>query len=389
MSRAEPQVVSAVSLRDVVALVPFECGFHPQRSVVLLSMRGPRLRIGQVTRFDLPGSEDLPELLADIVAFVARDRGRASIVAVYDDQAWDPEQPPHLELVLQLLDELRRTGIPARDAVYVTPERYWSYLCREGDCCPAEGGLVSDAMSSPVAAAFVLAGLAPLAAREDLVARVQPSRPQLVAAVADSTWRWLAAYAADRDAAESGAGESGGLRDGSSAQECVRQWTAGAAAVLDRLVSAYQVGQGAVTVEQAGQLIAALQSVPVRDELLLRHCRVGLPAPADGSAGSLEAALRHRLAPAASVDPESEEAMERILVDLCTRVEGPLAAAPLSLLGWHSWARGEGALARIAVDRAATEDPTYRLAVLLSTVLDHGIAPDWVGAARDADEEAS
>ncbi len=54
------------------------------------------------------------------------------------------------------------------------------------------------------------------------------------------------------------------------------------------------------------------------------------------------------------------------------------------MLAWHSWARGEGALARIAVDRARVEDPTYRLAVLLSSVLDHALAPDWVAEMRRA-----
>jgi hypothetical protein len=104
----------------------------------------------------------------------------------------------------------------------------------------------------------------------------------------------------------------------------------------------------------------------------MRYCRVGLP-----------------IQPSAPPVPDQEEAMEQLLVDLSTQVEGPLAAAPLSLLAWHSWARGGGALARIAVDRALAENPTYRLAGLLSAVLDHGIAPEWVGVARRADEAAS
>src|SRR6185437_562686 len=108
-----------------------------------------------------------------------------------------------------------------------------------------------------------------------------------------------------------------------------------------------------------GRLVAAVQDVAVRDAILMRYCRVGLP-----------------MQPSQAPDPDLEEAMERLLVDLCTQVEGPLAAAPLSLLAWHSWARGEGALARIAVDRALAEDPTYRLAGLLTAVLDHGIPPD-------------
>lgn len=385
MSGPESQVVSVVSLRDVVALVPFECGFHPRRSVVVLSLRGPRLRIGQVTRFDLPGTDGLSDLLADVVSFVVADRGRASLVAVYDEQVWDADRPPHLELVTGLLAELGRHGLPAKDALYVTPERYWSYHCRHQSCCPPEGGLVAEAMSSPVAAAFVLAGLAPLAGRDELVARVHPSRPLLVAAVADSTWRWLAAYAADVDAA----GAAGGAGARAGVADSIRQRTEAAGAVLDHLVACYRSGATSMTVEQAGQLVAALQTLSVRDELLLRYCRVGLPAPPDRSVRVGMGPELPGLEPGRPPDPEAEEAMERILVDLCAQVDGPLAAAPLALLGWHSWARGEGALARIAVDRALAEDPTYRLAGLLTAVLDHGIAPDWVGAARLADEEAS
>lgn len=367
MSQSQPQVVQAGSMRDVVALVPFECGFHPRNSVVVLSLRGPRRRIGQVTRLDLPAASDqagVADLVHHVAAFVAADQGRGSVVVVYDDQAWDAQDPPHLSLVTTLLDELERAGVPAQDAMYVSPERYWSYVCRTTGCCPAEGCSVSEAMSSPVAAALVLAGLAPLPSREDLAARVHPSRPQLVAAVEECAWRCLAAAAAE---------------GGSAADD--------AFALLGRLLPAYRTGAASMTVEQAGRLVAAVQDVSVRDEILVRYCRAGLPLPEPTQRAGPPGRLPGMEPPAP--DPDQEEAMERLLVDLSTQVEGPLAAAPLSLLAWHSWARGEGALARIAVDRALAEDPTYRLAGLLSAVLDHGIAPEWVGVARRADEAAS
>ncbi|MFL6100942.1 MAG: DUF4192 domain-containing protein [Actinomycetales bacterium] len=372
MSEPQRQVMQAGSMRDVVALVPFECGFHPRHSVVVLSLRGPRRRIGQVTRLDLPAAGDpggLADLLRHVATFVAGDRGQGSVVIVYDDQAWDAQRPPHLGLVTTLLAELERAGVPAHDAMYVSPARYWSYLCRRTGCCPSEGGSVAEAMSSPMAAALVLAGLAPLPSREDLAARVHPSRPPLVAAVEECAWRCLAAFAAEGGAA---AVDAFGL--------------------VDQLLPAYRTGAALMTVDQAGTLVASLQDVAVRDELLLRYCRVGLPGlrglpglpGLPGPPGLVE-----QLPEMQPPDLALEEAMERLLVDLSTQVEGPLAAAPLSLLAWHSWARGEGALARIAVDRALAEDPTYRLAVLIAAVLDHGIAPEWVGAARRADEEAS
>lgn len=381
-----PQIVKAASLRDVVAVVPFECGFHPRHSLVVLSLRGRRLGVGQVARADLPTPEDAAELVADLVASVVRDQASASIVVVYDDQPWDSQAPPHLDLVTALRAALDGARAPAREAVYVTPERYWSYLCRTLGCCPSEGGSVAAAMTSPVAAALVLAGVAPLPTREHLRARLRPSGPLVVAAVADSAWRCLAAFAGEVD------------RSGPQAEERLaaptpdrRRLAAEATTLLDRLLPGYRAGAPTMTHDEAGQLVAYLQIVPVRDELLVRYCRVGVPLPAGAGlsgAGHGRDALPG-LGAQAPPDPTLEEPMGHLLVDLCARIEGPLAAAPLSLLAWHSWARGEGALARIAVDRALAEDPSYRLAALLTAALAHGLAPDWVVDARITDTAAS
>lgn len=375
MPEATPQVLKAASLRDLVALVPFQCGFHPQHSLVVLSLRGPRSRIGQVTRVDLPPPDDVPDLAAHIASFVARDQGQASVVLVYDEQPWDPGDPPHLRLVTMLLAELERAGVPARDAAYISPERYWSYLCRTPGCCPGDGGSVTAAMSSPVAAALVLAGLAPRPSREDIVEQVHPSDPQLVSAVVASAWRRLEARQ------ETDAGPGPGSPPGSEPRSSHE-----AVSLVEELLPAFRDGVGSLEVDQAARLVAALQSVAVRDDLLLRYCRVGLAlvtSSHDGPA-ALPSGLPG-LEPAAPVDPSSEEAMERLLVALCRQVDGPLAAAPLVLLAWHAWARREGALARVAVERALGEDPAYRLAGLLAAALDHGVAPDWVGEARRAD----
>jgi hypothetical protein len=381
MPRAHEQVLTATALRDVVAAVPFQCGFHPRRSVVVLSLRGPRRRVGQVTRADLPEPEDVDDAVAELAAFVVRDRGVASMVVVYDDRPWDPQDPPDLALTTALLDELAAQDVPAVDAIYVTRDRYWSYLCRDLGCCPSEGEPVADARSSPVAAAYVLAGMAPLPDREALVARVYPSRPLLVAAVTDSAWRWLGAFAADVDDA---LGRGRPAREQQARAEAVlRERTAAAFAVLDQVLPDYLDGGGELGVESAGHLVAVLQTVTIRDEVMLSLCRSSEPL---GGAllGSAPAPPPHL---PAEPDLAHEDAVERLLLDLCVRVDGPLACAPLTMLAWHSWARGEGALARIAVDRARAEDPTYRLAVLLSAVLDHALAPDWVAEMRRADEQ--
>jgi hypothetical protein len=192
-------VVRASSPRDIVAAVPFQCGFLPAKSVVVISLRGPRHRFGMVSRLDLPpdpsggldgvggvgGLEgvdgaspgapwDFEQVADDIAAFVARDGGNGAVVAVYDDAPWTMDHRPHEAFVMALVDRLDRRGLPVVDALYVSPERYWSYVCQEPACCPVEGRSVTEAQSSPVAMAYVMAGSAPLASRAALAERVRP-----------------------------------------------------------------------------------------------------------------------------------------------------------------------------------------------------------------------
>ena len=58
-----------------------------------------------------------------------------------------------------------------------------------------------------------------------------------------------------------------------------------------------------------------------------------------------------------------------------TCCDGPLAVPPLTLLGMHAWAQGNGALALVAAERALAIDPRYRLAKLLDQTLYLGVRP--------------
>jgi hypothetical protein len=60
----------------------------------------------------------------------------------------------------------------------------------------------------------------------------------------------------------------------------------------------------------------------------------------------------------------------------CTRrLPEPLDAAPATLLAVSAWLRGDGAMARIALDRALDSQPDYTLAELLSRGMDAGLGP--------------
>ena len=55
--------------------------------------------------------------------------------------------------------------MPVREAVYVDRQRFWSYTCTVDACCSPLGSPLRDAMSTEVAAAYVLEGRSPLPSR--------------------------------------------------------------------------------------------------------------------------------------------------------------------------------------------------------------------------------
>jgi len=68
--------------------------------------------------------------------------------------------------------------------------------------------------------------------------------------------------------------------------------------------------------------------------------------------------------------------IERRLCELCAALPDDWAVAALTVLGSFTWWRGDGALTRIALDRALRVDPKYRLAVLLEQMVDLAIRPE-------------
>jgi hypothetical protein len=59
--------------------------------------------------------------------------------------------------------------------------------------------------------------------------------------------------------------------------------------------------------------------------------------------------------------------------ELARRSVPPYQGVPLALLAWTAWQRGDGALARVAVERARQADPGLELAELIELGLDLGL----------------
>ena len=78
---------------------------------------------------------------------------------------------------------------------------------------------------------------------------------------------------------------------------------------------------------------------------------------------------------AASPALPSLAAYEHRLCELCAALPDEWAAPALAVLASLAWWRGDGALTRVALDRALRVDPRYRLAQLLEQMVDLAIRP--------------
>jgi hypothetical protein len=72
--------------------------------------------------------------------------------------------------------------------------------------------------------------------------------------------------------------------------------------------------------------------------------------------------------------------IERRLCELSAALPDRWAVSTLTLLAAFTWWRGDGALTRVALDRALRVDPHYRLAQLLERMVDLAIRPERASA---------
>src|SRR5215469_2092612 len=129
---------------DVLAAVPPLFGFHPAKSLVVLGAGGRRDRLRLGFRYDLPDPPDAEaarQITGHAVTVLAKRRA-TSVLAV-------------------------------RELLRVEDGRYWSYLCRDVSCCPADG-VPFDPRSHPVAAVMSAAGLPAYQDRAALARTIGP-----------------------------------------------------------------------------------------------------------------------------------------------------------------------------------------------------------------------
>jgi hypothetical protein len=345
-----PDTVVVPGPDALAALVPHLVGFVPTSSLVLLGLSGPEHRVRLTMRSDLPPvgtpPDDFDHELRRLVPAILRAGSESALLVVYPRSADDPWAGPVpldlpcRDLVARARDCLEERGLRLDDALCVVGDRVRSYLCDDVVCCPLEGRRVDPSESLRINAAFVARGSAPLPSRDDLAASIaaRPDDDPLVREV-EGTRMLLG----DCEAMLS-------VPDVESFLQGLLAWGG--------------PGGGSHLLAPLTALATALcQRIRSRD-LLLRALAV-------------------------DCRPHQLELARAVLAE-AVRCALPEEAAPVaSVLAVTAWLCGDGALARVALDRAFACDPAYSLAGLVSAALDHGTPPwEWATMMRDLSVEA-
>lgn len=296
----------------LLSALPYLLGFHPVESAVVVWLSERRILL--VQRMDLP-EPDVPADAWHDALWGHEGAGQADelvLVLVTDG-------PADADLVARVVDTAERSGLEVRDVLRLRGGRWWSLMCSDEDCCPAEGRPVDAGTAARIAAEFTVLGRAPAADRAALRREYDPDP----VAIAGLTAVPRGPEPGDREA----------WRDDRIA------------ALLDALGGAGAMLPDAV---EASGMLAALADIRVRDTVLW-HLSRWTAEPLASAAAVLACLVR--MAPPGRVAP---------------------VATCAALVAWLS---GDGARALVALDRASADDPAYSLATLLSASLAAGLPP--------------
>jgi hypothetical protein len=351
---------------DVVAILPYQLGYHPRDSAVVISLRGKQ--VGLVARTDLPPEEHVDEVVSTLMGPLVRDGATSVIVVGYEDDP-DTSQP----LLVGLVEQLERAGIHVVDVAVVREGRRYSPICSE-PCCPPDGVALPDPADVPGVAEYVALGRSPLRSRGDVEGLVTPE-----------PWRCL--------------GVERAIDSRSRMPRARRRSVAAWRAVLDP----GERGRRPPDRRAVADLALGLADIPWRDGLIAWLVPSVLPTedidprvmsllrsslPTWGGMGTpaeprvVGARPRDRAARDA-LTVERDDLLHRLLA-LCRSVpdECPDEAAAVCTVAAHvAWVGGDGAITRAAVERALRLAPGYRLARLLNGLVEKGLRlPPVTGA---------
>lgn len=356
-------VLRASSIPDLLGSVPALFGFHPQRSLAILSLNGKR--IGFRARADIPALEHVEQCAHSLMRPLCDQRPDAVLLVAYVDPEGgaDDNEPTRLAadaLVNAMRDRLDHEGIDVREAVRCDGERYWSYVCDNEECCPSEGVPYSVESTSTMVNA-VFNGVPVLPDRESLASRFAPPAGEERRRMEEATQLVVEEIAQQHGIFLGGKRvpdrfhrrRAELLRVGAEYVEGVlaELGSGGGTSGLPRGLGMDEV----VDDDMAARLMVWTRLIPVRD-----------------------------LAWSFITDANAADHLA-LWTTVARRAVPPFEPAPLCLAGFSAWLAGEGAQAGCALERASAVAPSsYTLVGLLSGLLERCVPPSAWRAFDDA-----
>ena len=317
-------MTTLTSPHDLLAAIPFLIGYHPEDSLVVVSIKDNA--VGMAMRIDYP--VDIPQGAYDLLAsHLQRDAATGALLVAYV-----PAGRSDGEVVLtDASSALTRIGIATDESLLIQRGRYRSVLCQDQSCCPAEGSLIPEIDGSRIAVEHVVAGrampFANLQALTDSIASLPVAAEQ----------RWI-------DQVKS-------FQVSSSAADLTKLQRDGATAVID-LAGEFASGRIGQDLELTARVIGRLSDIQVRDFALGSH------------------------------DEENVDTYFQMWRHLMRIAPDGFIAPVASLCAALAYESGDGALAHRALDRALADVNGYSLALLLRRVFTAGWPPASFAAMR-------
>lgn len=230
--------------QELLALIPYQLGFQPLTSAVVVSLRGARRRVGLVARVDLSDlreDDDGRQLARELVSHVASDGGRSAVLVLYPDTQ-TAEEGRSLDSVWEAARTVQEAAAPFLDAVdvwVVTRTGYFALECTDRLCCPAGGRPIDDLVATVTSARMVLSGAAVVETRDDLARVPRAPEPDRRRANAAAN-RWRARRRAATTVTALRAWRQEGLATWRTAQESLADGVRTSAPALGRIEAALE-----------------------------------------------------------------------------------------------------------------------------------------------------
>lgn len=362
---------------DLVTVLPYQLGFRPQDSLVLVGLR--RRHLGVVQRLDLPSrAGEVDAAASTMVRHARRDGATAAVVIVYESS------PGHGERAGAVLaGRLRAEGLAVPERMVVRAGRVYFPECPDRRL-RVEGLTLPPDHAVPAVAEFVALGRRPSESRDRMAARVAaepgPTSDRVARAAARLDVLGCAPAARRRAVEDWGRLLDPTGRPGDapvSAAAAARMAVSLTDHLLRDLLCAW-LCPGTLPIESFEPvLVEAARAWWPRPD--------AMPDPPDvaGSSGSPGDAGWAPADAAAGWAPETAGLLVDRLCWLARHCPAQFAPGVLAVLASYTWWLGDGPLTRVALERALSLAPDYRLAVLLGHLVDLAVRPRRAGEESD------